>query len=61
MWEWRYNSTRSNLGTRRLAVRFTPLPLYLWGNSPWYQMKIRPGEHETAGRETIASICLVWM
>jgi hypothetical protein len=42
------------VGTRRrLAVRFTPLPLYPWRNSPWHKLKMRPGEHETDGRETI--------
>lgn len=54
MWEWKYIYTRTNLGTRRrLAVRLTPLPVYPWRNSPWHQLKMRPGEHETAGRETI--------
>lgn len=53
-WEWKYISTRTNLGTRRrLAVKFTPLPLCPWRNSPWHQLKMRPGEHETSGRETI--------
>jgi len=54
MWEWRYISTRSNLGTRRILVdRFTHSPLHPWENSPWYQLKMGPGEHEKAGRETI--------
>jgi hypothetical protein len=45
--EKRYGSTILNLGTRcRWVVNYILLPLYPWGNSPWYPLYRRLGGEE---------------
>jgi hypothetical protein len=51
MEKWRYSSTILDLGTMwRRVVRFTPRPLYPWGNRPRYPLGRRLGGAQSRSR-----------